>query len=440
MLKHLQEETPSVNLPIAQVSFPEPFGAGLSYSVLSCGGWPLVQVGMLVPEAHLIFVCPQNCLRGVVLVAAEMHQSQRFSTIAVRDQDVIEGGLEELTVAGVSEVIDQLPKKPPAVLVYTNCIHHFVGTDLKVVYQQLRQKYPEIQFTDCYMNPIMSKPGHNPVVKMRQQLYSLLKPCTKEERSVNIIGNRFPMDPENDLFQLLLENGFHVHQVTDCQTYAEYQEMAQSRLNIITLPVASGAATLLADRLGQKTVNLPQTFDTTSIVAHLYELSDTLGVPRRDYKKAQEASNQALAKAQEMIGSTPIAISSTACFRPLNLARVLLEHGFQVTQIYADQFSPLEIKDFERLQKLAPNLQIYPMVQRNMRLAGRSSEKKTLAIGLEAAYFAGTNYFVDLIEGSGLYGFNGVAHLARLIEEAYARPKSSALLTQIENRGRGCLL
>ena len=160
MLEQLQESSKQPQgIAIKKASFPVPFDSGLSYGATACGGWPLVQMGLLMPEAHLVFICPQNCLRGVVLVAAEMQAAARFSTVTVTEENVIAGDLEHLAIEGVSQVINNLAQQPPAVLVFTNCIHHFVGTDLKVVYQTLRQRYPNIQFTDCYMNPILRKSG-----------------------------------------------------------------------------------------------------------------------------------------------------------------------------------------------------------------------------------------------------------------------------------------
>ena len=36
---------------------------------------------------------------------------------------------------------DHLPYTPRAILVYTSCIHHFIGCDLNLVYKRLREKY-----------------------------------------------------------------------------------------------------------------------------------------------------------------------------------------------------------------------------------------------------------------------------------------------------------
>ena len=49
--------------------------------------------------------------------------------------------MEQLIIDGVGDILSKLPKRPPAVLLYTSCIHHFTGCDLKLVYRRLREKY-----------------------------------------------------------------------------------------------------------------------------------------------------------------------------------------------------------------------------------------------------------------------------------------------------------
>ena len=151
------------------------FDTGLEYAAPARGTWNIVHTGMLIPEAHEIFVCAQGCLRGVVLTAAEMGAQDRFSTVAVRENNVTDGDLEELLIEGVTDILRKLPRRPPAVLVYTSCIHHFMGADLNHMYRELRERFPDVAFTDCYMNPIMRKSGLTPDQLMRRRLYSFLE-------------------------------------------------------------------------------------------------------------------------------------------------------------------------------------------------------------------------------------------------------------------------
>ena len=110
---------------IKEASFPVPFQPGLEFNSPAHGNWNIVHTGMLVPEAHQIYVCADNCMRGVVLTAAEMNAADRFSFVIVEEKDLLGGNLEDVTIEGVTDVLNRLDKKPKAVLLFTVCLHHF---------------------------------------------------------------------------------------------------------------------------------------------------------------------------------------------------------------------------------------------------------------------------------------------------------------------------
>ena len=93
-------------------------------------------------------------------------------------------------------------------------------------------------------------------------------------------------------------------------------------------------------------------------------------------------------------------------------------------------------KDFEFLKANYPELLIYPTVHTCMRTQPRVSDVKTLAIGQKAAYFGATEYFVNIVEGGGYLGFEGILKLCRDMEKAFEAPKDTRSL--IEIKGMGC--
>lgn len=64
-----------------------------------------------------------------------------------------------MTIEGVTDVLNRLHKKPKAVLLFTVCLHHFLGSDLDRIYGELENRFPEIFFMRCFMDPIMQKTG-----------------------------------------------------------------------------------------------------------------------------------------------------------------------------------------------------------------------------------------------------------------------------------------
>ena len=89
-------------LKIKDVSYPAPFASELEYNSPVHGNWNIVHSGMQVPESIQIYVCADNCMRGVVLTAAEMNAADRFSFVILEEQDLLNSNLEDITVEGVT--------------------------------------------------------------------------------------------------------------------------------------------------------------------------------------------------------------------------------------------------------------------------------------------------------------------------------------------------
>lgn len=438
MLKRVTapKEVASVGIPIGQAAFPAPFASGLEYASPARGTWNIVHTGMLIPEAHEIFVCAASCLRGVVLTAAELNLSHRFSTVEVRERNLLEGDMEELVIEGVSDILEKLPQKPPVVLVYTSCVHHFAGCDLDMIYEELRLRYPGIDFVDCYMNPILRKSGMTPDQIMRSRLYQPLRERPMAKGAVSIIGSDLPTDPDSDLMRLLHSNGITVHEITACKTYEEYQQMAESEFFISYYPAAIPGGRELTERLGRTHIYVPFSFDYDEIEAGLIRLAETMQLPVPDFTGQRAVCDAALAQTLALVGTTPIAIDYTYCPRPLGLAKLLLDSGFAVRRVYLDTVSGEEKGDFAYLQENYPDLELSPTVHASMRFLAAKEDTGYLAIGQKAAHFMNTPHFVNVVEGGGMLGYQAVLKTLALLREAYTEEKDMRHLIQI--KGMGC--
>ena len=438
MLKRVTapKEVPNVGIPIGQAAFPAPFASGLEYASPARGTWNIVHTGMLIPEAHEIFVCAAGCLRGVVLTAAELDMSHRFSTVEVKEHNLLSGDMEELVIEGVSDILEKLPKKPPVVLVYTSCVHHFAGCDLDMIYGELRLRYPDIDFVDCYMNPILRKSGQTPDQLMRIRLYQPLKDRPMKQGTVSITGSDLPTDEASDLMQFFRKHDVTVHEITACQTYEDYQQMAESEFFISYYPAAVPGGRELAERLGRTHIYLPFSFDYDEIEAGLTRLAEAMGLPAPDFTRKREECEAALAETLAMVGNTPIAIDYTYCPRPLGLARLLLTAGFNVRRVYLDSVSGEERADFSYLKENYPQLELYPTVHASMRFLAAKEDTGWLAIGQKAAHFLAAPHFVNVVEGGGMLGFQAITKTLALLREAYREEKDMRNLIQI--KGMGC--
>ena len=429
----------SYEMKISQAKFPMPFPMKLEYSSPARGVWNISHTGMLIPEAHQIFVCAKGCLRGVALTAAEMGAMGRYSALEIHEKHVIHGLFDGMMVDGVADIISKLPYRPKAILIYINCQHFFLTYDKRFVFKALKERFPDIDFTECYMIPTLRKSGMAPAKKMKIQLYSLLKKAEEDPRQITLIGNDHKIDESCEIYRLLSSKGYFLRSIQDCRTYAEYQNLAKAHLNIVCEPSAVAAAKELEKRLGIPYIYLPNVFESSKIeenyralmsaLGEEYDASDTID----ERKKAEEQ----LLTTAEKLKNVRIALDYTFTPRILSLVGMLLKNGFELTDIYTDTFLPEEKEEYEWLCKEYPNLSIHPTISPEMRFYKNEDGQRTVALGQKSAYFERTDRFVNISDSCGIFGFAGLRKLAELLADAMENPKE--LEKEISKKASGLM-
>ncbi len=408
---------------------------GLAYASPVRGVWNIVHIGTLVPGGHQVFVCPTSCLRGVVLTTAEMGRMDKMSTITVGEDNILEGDMEEMLQRGVERIIEELPKKPRMMMIFTSCIHHFMAVNYKRVYKILAKEYPEIDFIDCYMDPIMRRTS--PVVpSLWRQMHRALRPSEeKNSKQVNFIGNCFAHNPATCDLSAMLENaGIQYKEANSCNTYEEFLAMGNSCCNFVFHGSGVVAAKDMQVRLGQPWRRMRPDYTYAHYDEDLTEAANQLAIapPTRAQLGAEkDATEAAVQAALDTIGNTPVSIDYTAVDCPLALAIYLLRHGFNVESVMIDNFTESE-DVFRELQALRPELRIYETYGWNIRQMPRGHEGKILCIGQKSAYFMNSNYFVNEVENAGMYGYRGIRHLMDLMTDAVQNEKPMKELVQIK--------
>ena len=440
-----QRTNPGV--PITEANRGQLFPEGLVYSSPARGTWTIAHTSMLIPGSHQIFVCPSCCLRGVVLSAEEMGAMERFSMLEFTDEHILKGDLESMIIEGVTEILNEMERKPTCVLLYTSCVQHFLNIDLNMVYRESSARFPDIDFIDCYMLPTMRK--HFTPEKMQwRQLYRAVQPLPKDAKTVNFVGSYYAIREDCELYDLLESGGYAVRQLPTMKSYDEYKQMGASSANIYFNPIVKFTADDMEKRLGQKGLYLPALYDFREIERCERELAETLlamagaesgsfpFISRERFDRLRYEAEDALRRAKRAVGIREIAIDGAAVTRPLSLARMLFKQGFRVTRVYADAFVPEETEDFNWLRIHAPEIRIYPMTDFRMRRVDRKPEGVGfVAIGQKATYFTGTRNFVNLVENGGLYGFKGISRLAGMIEEAAGSERDPERVIQVKALG-----
>ena len=439
-----KKKTDDFEVSFDRALFPAPFASRLEYNSPAHGPWNIVHTGMLIPGAHQIYVCAANCCRGVVLTAAEMEASDRFSSVEVKEEDIYSGEMEDLVIEGVADILEKLPVRPTAVLLFTVCLHHFMGCDLSYIYDTLRSRFPDQYFVDCYMDCINQKEGLTPDQKLRISMYSLLEPGKIRQGQVSVLGGDLPMIPENEAYKMIRKNGGTVKDITETDCFEEYLSLGESPLMLCFYPPGKPGAEITAQKTGARLLYMPMPYVYEQIDRQLSELAAALGLSSKeeealfDLEEKKRNCDRALEKTAAAIreAGMEVVLDISAVPHVLGLARLLLEHGFPVSRIYADAFFPEEKEHFDWIRDHAPGIRICSVIHPAMRLYHNTSDRRVLAVGQKAAYFHQTPHFVNMVEGGGLYGYAGILALCRDMEKALREEKDTADL--VVRKGLGC--
>ena len=314
-----------------------------------------------------------------------------------------------------------------------------MGSNLDYIYSELGHRFPDICFIRCYMDPIMQKHGLTPDQKLRKAMYDPLPACEPDRKTVSIFGSDFALDESSDIRRLLKRYEYNVKELPACKTWQDLLDMSKGSLFIDCYPAGKYGMEAQAERLGRKHLYLPGSFDYDEIEKQLKQLTDILGLPELTGEELvceRESCEEALAKAKTLIKDMPITLDYLYHPRPLGLAKLLLTHGFCVKAVYLDGISPEDKEEFLWLQKHAPELELIATIQVKMRVLPRGGSKEVLAIGQKAAYFSRSRHFVNLVQGEGLYGFDGIRRTAELMMDAYREEKDTEKL--VVQKGWGC--
>ena len=105
-------------------------------------------------------------------------------------------------------------------------------------------------------------------------------------------------------------------------------------------------------------------------------------------------------------------------------------------RVYLDSVTQEEQDDFAWLRENRPELMLIATTQPQLRLKFRENNVPVLALGQIAAWAEGTPWFVNLVEGGGLWGYDGIRTMAKQMVEAANTKKDTRDL--VPRKGLGC--
>ena len=107
-----------------------------------------------------------------------------------------------------------------------------------------------LRFMTVHVDPIAADERFKSNLKRAGQIYDLLEYTGKKDDGINLIGNYAPIDTESEFFRVLSGWGINrVRQRFSMKTFAEFLQMADSRLTLVLSHAGGYAAQAMAERL-----------------------------------------------------------------------------------------------------------------------------------------------------------------------------------------------
>jgi hypothetical protein len=388
----------------------------LRYTAPSHVDWGLVRIAALVPESHMLFVCPSACGRHGALGAVDQGYKHRVSYIFVDRQDIIDG-YDDAVREGVAELLELLPAIPPAIMVFVSCLDDLIGTDLDSLMLELHAAHPDVEFRAGHMNPITLDGTSPPPVTAQNAMFSFLEPAQEREPdAVNLIGSFVDVFPECELYGFLAHAGFPtVRHISHYSTFDGFRDMAKSAYNISLWPPVNLAARSMERKLGLPFLSLRISYDLDEIAADYLRLTEFLGGADFDFSPHLENARRAIAAALRTLGDRPVTISDGAVLKPFGLAKALIGYGFNVESVASDDVPAFDraAYDFVTSRGVAVSDPQSPDT-----ILRRHTNGDAVAVGYDAAYIAGSRHIVDLSNDMGMFGYHGVQTLMNMLATA----------------------
>lgn len=393
------------------------FSKTLQYVSPAHGGWGMVRIGALVPESHQLFVAPFACGRHGALGGEVNGIKDKISYLYIDESDIVSGHYEHLIPDAVEELFETLEKRPKVLLIFVTCLDDLLGTDHEQLNRRLSEQFPDVEFRSCHMNPISHDTKFPPGITLQNTLYSLLPKEEEKVDAINFIGNNVAVDKECELFKMIKNHGYKVNHISDFDTFAGFQTMSKSKVNLVLSPVAKYASSTMKKNLEIEPLLAYHTYDMAEIEEFYHELSSKLHL-RFDYAPYKEEAETMIKEALKVIGQHPIAIDYQAVRKPFTLAKALLEYGFSVKFVMTDEVKSIEKEAYEYITENHKEIEVINAIHHDM-VKHEHENKDYLCIGFDCSYATNAKRVVDLNQDETLFGFYGIKELMRMMITAY---------------------
>lgn len=375
---------------------PEPFQldahliwnspAALDFNSPGAQGFGVKRAGLSIPGSIMLLISPGCCGRNTAALRGAGNYGERFAFYELDDNDIVTGRHLQRIPEAVEAFVASRTERPSVVMLCLTCVDALLGTDMERVCRRAAERCG-LPVRPCYMYALTRDGSHPPMVAVRESIYSLLQPKTKDARACNLLGYFSPLAADSELPLLLKQWGLqHVRQLATCTDYAAYQQMAAANFNLVLDGEARDAAKLMEQRLHIPYIELRRTYQADRMANQYRALARVLGIKEQKHIAIMPAIMQDIQAFREQYASQRFAIGSRLNANPFDLALALVRSGLTVEEIFANP----RVDDtyyIQQLGQLSPDTRIYTNLSPTMVHYQAADSQVTFAIGEDACWY-----------------------------------------------------
>ncbi len=374
-----------------------------------------------VPECHNLHICPSSCGRRHAIRALKNGEKHLVSFLYISEDDAISGSYEKNISEAISELLSVLDPKPKVFLLYFNCIDDFLGTDENALLLSLSERFPSLCFGASHINPVAVDEKTTPGMQIHNQLYTFLKPSPNRDNGINFIGHYSSIDQNCELYSVLSDWGIYpIRQLFDLKSFTEYQQMANSRLNLILMPMGKLAAHNMTEKLNIPSFFNPVSYSIDEVLQNYRSLAELLGKPCPDFSREIDQTRRTIQETLKVAGDTAV-IAGSGTMRPFALAKAMIQYGFRVVAVFAHPLKDDDANERDWLFKHFPKI---PVIEKtgHKAITGYGIDGECIALGHDSSFLLQAKYPVEMFSDESFYGFYGIRKLMNLICKAFEMP------------------
>ena len=389
----------------------------LHFNGPGASGFGVKRTAMLLPESAMLLVAPPCCGRHGTITGSKTGFEDRIFYLQMNERDLVTGAYLKRIPEAAQLIVKR--NKFKAILLCMTCVDAMLGTDLERISKEI-QRAVGLPVVACYMDPISREGKQAPMVSVQRSIMGCLEPKEKDESYVNLLGNFVPLDKSSELYALLGEKGVEqLAQISACDTFEEYQQMAKAKLSIVIHPQAEASAKDLEKKLGIPYVKLNNVYGPERMAQQYEKLAAALGC-EFDISEYKKNANKAIKDFAERHKGKAFAIGEAANGNSLEIAETFIENGIEVSFVLKNIVTAYDMEIIQRLNKLQPDLKVYSGVHPSMR--GADFPKTDVAVGLDAGYFLPDAVSVSWSMEYQNFGFENLIGLLKEIDRRIEKP------------------